>query len=171
MPTPLHKIRVANSTDAAAVSKLLEVTYARLFPAFYEESVLVQILPLITRANPLLLNSGTFYVAVAGRGNIVGCGGWSRKQPIIGEQIENQGSIRHFATHPDWLRRGIGRDILLQCIADTRAYKIKRLNCYSALGAEDFYGAYGFSIIEQIEVPINSHVSFPAILMRNDLRF
>jgi len=169
MTASAHTIRIANATDAAAVSRLLENCYSALLPAFYDDHVMAQILPLITKANPLLLNSGMFYVAMAGRGNVVGCGGWSVRRPKIGVKPNSQGSIRHFATHPDWLRRGIGRDILHRCIKEARAHKIERLNCYSALGAESFYGASGFLAVKQIDVPISDEFSFPATLMCNEL--
>ena len=83
--------------------------------------------------------------------------------------MNSQGNIRHFATHPDWLRRGIGRDILLRCLKEARTQQIERMNCYSALGAEPFYGAYGFSAIKQVDVPMSGDFSFPATLMCNDL--
>ncbi len=169
MTASVHTIRIANATDAAAVSCLLEVSYTALLPAFYTDTVMAQILPLITKANPLLLNSGMFYVATAGRGNVVGCGGWSIRAPKIGVRMNSQGNIRHFATHPDWLRRGIGRDILHRCVKEARAQKIERLNCYSALGAEPFYGANGFLAIKQIDVPLTDEFSFPATLMYHEL--
>ncbi len=130
---------------------------------------MAQILPLISRANPLLLNSGMFYVATAGRGNIVGCGGWSIRAPKIGVKMNSQGNIRHFATHPDWLRQGIGAGILRRCLTEAKAQNMERMNCHSALGAELFYGACGFSAIKRIDVPITSKFSFPATLMCNDL--
>jgi len=164
-----HHIRVANLTDAKAVSELLGASYTALLSAFYEENLLTQILPLITKANPLLLDSGTFYVAQIGRGKIVGCGGWSRKRPGAGALHSREGNIRHFATHPDWLRKGIGRDILLRCFEDVKGTEIKAMNCYSALGAETFYGAFGFSIVSQVDVPLTGQLAFPAFLMRNEL--
>ena len=169
MTVPSHTIRVANATDAASVGRLLEASYNALLPAFYDKAILAQILPLITKANPLLLNSGTFYVAVAGRANVVGCGGWSMRRPKIGVKKNSQGSIRHFATHPDWLRQGIGGDILRRCMKDAKAHKLQSMNCYSALGAETFYEACGFAIIERIEVPISAEIAFPATLMHREL--
>ena len=58
-------LRVAAPEDAARVTALLEACYPLLMSEGYEEAHLAVALPLMTRANPALLSSGTYYLAEA----------------------------------------------------------------------------------------------------------
>jgi GNAT superfamily N-acetyltransferase len=107
-------------------------TYPVLFSGAYSAEVLVLALPLLTRSNPRLLPSGTFHVAKNDNGEIVGCGGWSFERPGSGEVVAGMGHIRHFATHPDWTRRGIGRALLSRCIGQAIEPGVGILECQSS---------------------------------------
>jgi hypothetical protein len=50
----------------------------------------------MTKANPKLLASGTFYVAQSLHGEIVGCGGWTREQPGTGEVVQGEAAYSTF---------------------------------------------------------------------------
>jgi GNAT superfamily N-acetyltransferase len=76
--------------------------------AGYDAFFLSAALPLMTRANPTLLQSGTYYLSETQDGTIIGCGGWTFERPGGGEVVPGLVHIRHFATHPDWIGRGIG---------------------------------------------------------------
>jgi len=127
-------------------------------------------LPHMITANPKLLASGTYYVAEAEQGNLVGCGGWTVARPGSGEIVEGEGHIRHFATHPNLVRRGVGANLLARCFSTARHHSIRKLYCFSTLGAERFYEAFGFKRIGPIEVPMGQSLMFPAILMTANLR-
>jgi len=58
-------IRAAEPEDTSPVSALLKASYSALMPAGYDETTLAGTLPLMTRANPRLLSSGTIFVAAA----------------------------------------------------------------------------------------------------------
>jgi hypothetical protein len=88
----------------------LAASYSILFSAHYRSETLRSALPQMTKANPKLLASGTYYVAEAEPGNlIVGRGGWTAARPGSGEIVEGH---RHFATHQDLVRRGVGANLL-----------------------------------------------------------
>lgn len=59
-------IRPATPEDAEAVTNLLAAAYPMLLAPSYEAELLARALPLMTRANPALLRSGAYYLAVAG---------------------------------------------------------------------------------------------------------
>lgn len=162
-------VRPAGSADADAVGSLLRATYPLHFAQAYTPELLAVALPLMTRPNLRLLASGTFYVAVLRAGDLVGCGGWTFERPGGGEASEGLGHIRHFATHPNWSRRGIGRAILERCFRDARTRGVRRLECYSSLVAEEFYRAMGFDPAGRIDIDLNADATFPAILMRRDI--
>ena len=102
-----------------------------------------QLRALIT-ANPTLLGCGNYYVAATEPGDLVGCGCWTPEKPGTGEIIEGEGHIRHFATHSQWIRHGIGSALLGRCISDSRSIGVRKLRCLTTLSAEHFYRAAGF---------------------------
>src|SRR5215468_9489300 len=134
-----YSIRIADLSDSDAVSALLAASYSTLFPAHYSSETLRSALPDMTKANPKLLASGTYYVAEAEPGNLIGCGGWTAARPGSGEIVEGEAHIRHFATHPEWIGRGVGSSLLARCFSDARTLGIRKLHCFSTLNAERFY--------------------------------
>ncbi|MFO0991847.1 MAG: GNAT family N-acetyltransferase [Hyphomicrobiales bacterium] len=164
-----YSIRTAALADAEAVTALLEACYPTLFAAGYEPAILAAALPRMTKSNPRLLASGHFFVAESETGAIVGCGGWSKEQPGGTDLHKSEGHIRHFATHPDWLRRGIARAIIEHSIDQARAAGIHRLECYSSLVAIRFYEAVGFAVVGPWTVELGPGVTLPGCLMRREI--
>jgi GNAT superfamily N-acetyltransferase len=158
-------IRTAIPSDSDAVSALLVASYSTLLAPCYNNDMLAGALPHLTKANPTLLACGTYYVADTEPGNLVGCGGWTAAKPGSGEITEGEAHIRHFATHPEWTRCGIGSALLARCVSDARSAGVRKLHCFSTLNAEQFYRAAGFETVGPIDVPMGPSMTFPAILM------
>jgi len=165
----IHLIRIARPADSDVVSALLAASYSSLLAARYDSDTLGRALPLMISANPTLLASGTYYIAEREPGNLVGCGGWTTARPGSGEINEGEAHIRHFATHPEWVGRGIGTSLLARCFDDARQLSIRKLHCFSTLNAERFYQASGFETIGPIDVPMGPSVTFPGVLMSREL--
>lgn len=164
--TPPFEIRATTPADAGAVSDLLAQSYPRLMPAGYDAATLAAALPIMTRANPALLASGTYYGAVAASGELVGCGGWTAGRPGSGAVEAGLGHVRHFATHPDWTGQGVGRTLFQHCRAEAAKAGIHRFECYASLNAEAFYRALGFAVVGPLEVDFGGGVVFPSLVMR-----
>jgi len=164
-----YVIRLATPGDASAVTALLEASYPKLFAAGYDPKILATALPRMTKANPRLLASGGFFLAESEDRQIVGCGGWSKERPGTNETREGEAHIRHFATHPDWLRRGIGRAMIARCVAQAKAAGIERFDCYSSLVAVDFYEAMGFTVVGPMTLELGLDVTLPGCLMSRAL--
>jgi N-acetylglutamate synthase-like GNAT family acetyltransferase len=162
-------LRVAGPIDGPAVSALLEASYTKLLAIDYEPDLLAKLLPLVTKANSQLLASENFYVAQTQLGHFIGCGGWSREQPGSGEIRQGEAHIRHFTTHPNWIRRGVGRALLNRCVQDAKTAAVKVLECHSSLSAVDFYRASGFVAIRPIDMQSSPDVCIPGILLRREL--
>lgn len=165
-----HVPRVATPADAAAVDALLQASYPALMAPAYDAAALAPALSLMTRSNPALLGSGTFYVVESGTGMLIGCGGWTLERPGTGTVEPNLAHIRHFATHPDWTRRGVGRAIYERCEAAARAAGATAFECYSSLNAEAFYRGLGFARVRLIDLELRPDVRLPAVLMQRDIR-
>jgi N-acetylglutamate synthase-like GNAT family acetyltransferase len=160
-----YSIRVAVPSDLDAVSALLVASYSSLLTAHYSSDTLASALPLMTKANPKLLASGTYYVAEKESGGLIGCGGWTIDRPGSGVTIEGEAHIRHFATHPGWVGQRVGGSLLARCFSDARVLGVRKLHCFSTLTAEGFYRASGFETIGPIDVPMGPNLNFPSVLM------
>jgi hypothetical protein len=67
-------IEISTTGDAEAVTSVLAASYPDLMASAYDDAVLQQALPAMTRVNPKLLGSGTYYVARYHDGLVIGCG-------------------------------------------------------------------------------------------------
>lgn len=164
-----YSLRRSDSYDFSAVTELLRASYPVLMKPAYESATLDPALKLMTRANLELLSSGTYYVAESIDGSLVGCGGWTRERPGSDVIERGVGHIRHFAVHPDWLRRGVGSAIYRRCEADARAAGIRKFECYASLNAESFYSALGFERTTIAEIQLAPDVSLTGCRMYRHL--
>jgi N-acetylglutamate synthase-like GNAT family acetyltransferase len=169
MPTNDFATRIATPDDAVAVQALLQASYPVLMASAYDKAILDPALELMTKANRSLLASGTYYVAEARGGLVVGCGGWTRERPGSGELEAKLGHIRHFATHPAWTNRGIGRAIYQLCEAGARSAGVATFECHASLNGEGFYAALGFESVRRIDIEFAPHVALPCVLMRRQI--
>lgn len=167
--TAAYDVRVSTPADKAAVTALLEASYPELLRPHYTPKMLAVALPLMTKANPALLASGSFFVAEMPDGQVIGCGGWTRAAPGGAEETAGAGHIRHFGTHPDFVRMGVARALIQRCIDEAAAAGLHTLECQSTLAAEKFYASAGFRRLALIDVPLSPEVHYPAVKMRRDL--
>ena len=163
------QVRPATPDDREAVATILAASYPLLMRAAYRDELLARTLPGMTRPNPALLASGNYYLAEPEPGLFAGCGGWSDVAPGSDRREPGIAHIRHFATHPDWTGRGVGRALYERCEADARAAGFTSFTCFASLNGEPFYRAVGFKTLRLIEVPMAPGVFFPSILMTREI--
>ena len=157
-------IRTASLGDLTAVDAVFARAYPALLKLDYPPSVLVTALPLISRAQPRLLASGTFYLAEI-NDTIVGAGGWSVGAPDGAQRAKRLGHIRHLVTDVGHTRRGIACALMRHVFKTAGAAGICRLNCQSTRTAVPFYEAMGVEVLDEISVPLRPGISFPAVAM------
>lgn len=160
-------LRLATPRDLAAVDALLAESYPRLLARDYPPSLRVMALPILARARPDLLRSGTYWLAFEADGRLVGAGGWTPG----GRQADGTraGDVRHVVTRAGETRRGIGRALLQRAMTQAAAAGIRRLDCLSTRTAVPFYAALGFRLIGPVEVPLRPGIVFPALRMVREL--
>ncbi|MBO9449264.1 GNAT family N-acetyltransferase [Tropicibacter sp. R16_0] len=157
-------VRPTTRDDLAVVDALLARSYPKLLKEDYPPSVLVTALPLISRAQPALLTSGTYYLVETDGRRILGAGGWSRDK-----QARDVGHIRHVVTDATATRRGVGRLLLGHVLEQARAQGVAQMECWSTFTAEPFYRAMGFESLGPIDVPLQPGITFPAVRMKQRL--
>jgi len=123
-----------------------------------------------------LIEDGTYFVIEAPGGEIAGCGGWSRRATMYGndhspgrdarllDPAVEAARVRAMYTNPQYARRGVGRLVLSLCEAAAAAEGFKRLELVGTLSGEPLYAAYGFTPVERIDVSV-SDVPVPAVRM------
>ncbi len=158
-------VRQARPDDTVDVSRVLRASYTQLLKASYDQPTLDRALPFVVDANPELLSSGTYYVCVSQSGDILGCGGWTRNKPEGVGSVNGLGHVRHFATHPDRCRMGVGRAIYGRCEQDAKDQGITAFECQSSRYAVPFYRSVGFQVLEPIHIPLGEGADFPALRM------
>ncbi len=170
MPETLT-VRIADATDLAAIDALLARSYPVLLKPDYPPSTRVLAVPLISRANPHLVSSGSYYV-VEDAGVVVGAGGWTRTAPRGGAAGTRRAvaHIRHVVTDHRRTRRGIGRALMTRIMADAAADGAAVMECLSTRTAVPFYRACGFAELGPVEVTLAPGIDFPAIRMARRLR-
>lgn len=163
-------LRQAGLPDEQAVGEVLQASYPASLAGAYDADLLAHALPLMVRANPALLRTGTYYLAETADGQPVGCGGWTLARPHAPHEKSDTldpalAHIRHFATHPGWVRQGIGRALFDRCAEEAKAAGAQSFECYSTLAAESFYQVLGFKTVEAITLALAPGVSFPSLRM------
>ena len=162
-------LRPALAADIARIDVLLARSYPKLLKADYPPSVLVTALPLISRASPSLVASGRYYLAEDADGCLLGAGGWSIAAPGGGGETPGTAHVRHVATDPAALRRGVGRALMDEIVAAAGQAGARRLDCLSTRTAVAFYRAMGFDTLGTVEVALRPGIAFPAVRMQRAL--
>ncbi len=154
-------LRHATPADLSAVDALMARSYPRLLARDYAPSVMVLAVPIICRARPELLASGRYWLAEGDRGRVIAAGGWSVRHALA--------AVRHVATDPDAVRRGVGRALMGRVMEEAREAGFTGMECLSTLTAVRFYAAVGFRALGPVRVNLAPGIDFPAVRMIRDL--
>ncbi|MBT8408726.1 MAG: GNAT family N-acetyltransferase [Alphaproteobacteria bacterium] len=165
MTNPSPDIRRASPADKAAVDHVLQASYGALLKPDYTPGTLAEVLPLITKAKPQLLTSGTYYIAELD-GQAAAVGGWTATVPMRDEAVPGQAHIRHVACHPKHTGQGVSRALMETILNDIRAAGLTEIMCYSTLTAEGFYARLGFERQRAFDLMLTETVALPSIVMR-----
>lgn len=109
-----------------------------------------------------LIADGTYFV-VEHDGQVAGCGGWSRRATLYGndstpgrdarllEPTREAARVRAMYTNPAFARQGVGRLILTLCEQAAAAEGFTQLELMGTMSGQKLYEACGFRDVEKIE--------------------
>jgi GNAT superfamily N-acetyltransferase len=169
-------LRVATLADEAEIDTLMKASGAALFPRFYDERQAASAVRHVAQVDPMLLADGTYFV-LESEGEMVACGGWSRRDKLYTGSGDAAGDARALdpATEParvramfvraDWTRRGLGRRILEACEDAARREGFRTLALVATLPGLPLYLAYGFVPLEETDVMMPNGVTIPCVSM------
>lgn len=173
-------LRVATPADQGAVAALMKASAAVLFPRFYDERQAASAVRYVAEVDVALLEDGTYFVLEAG-GELVGCGGWSRRDKLYTGSGDAAGDdrlldpareaarVRAMFVRADWTRRGLGRRILEACESAAKAEGFQQLGLVATMPGLPLYLAYGFRSIEETDVVMPDGVAIPCVSMEKPI--
>jgi GNAT superfamily N-acetyltransferase len=176
----LPPLRLAVATDAERIAELMRASVLALFPRFYDERQTASAAVHVAHLDMQLIEDGTYFVHEAG-GEIVACGGWSRRNKLFTGRgdAEDDGRLLDPATEParvramfvrgDWTRRGLGRAILASCERAARAEGFTRLVLGATLPGVPLYRAFGFGEVERFTFTMPDGVTTECVAMERPI--
>ena len=173
-------LRLATLDEANEIDELMKVSTRGLFPSTYDDRQTRAAVRYIASVDRQLIEDGTYFVAEID-GELVACGGWSRRDKLYtgsGEGADDArlldpasepARIRAMFTRPDWTRRGLGRKILDACERAARAEGFSRLALMSTMPGLALYEAHGFHLVERVDIPMPDGTSIAGAAMEKTL--
>jgi GNAT superfamily N-acetyltransferase len=177
-----YDVRLATVDDIPEIAALIPVSARALSAGYYTEREVESAIRYVFGVDSQLIADGTYFVAVDdATGQIVGCGGWSRRATLYGgdqmkaaadpllDPARDASRIRAFFVHPGWARQGIGRAIIERCEAAAREAGFTRMELGATAPGEPLYAALGYTVTERSVAPMLDGVDLPIAHMAKAL--
>lgn len=173
-------LRAAVRSDVPAIGVLMRRAVLDVFPSFHDERETAAAARYLTEPDTVLIDDGTYYVHEAG-GELVACGGWSRRDKLytgsgaaptddrLLDPVTEPARIRAMFVRGDWTRRGLGRAILAQCEQAARAAGFRSLTLMATLPGVQLYRSYGFREVHRTHVPLPNGIMLDGAAMEYPL--
>ena len=168
--------RLARDADIPALEDLIPLSVRALQAAHYSPAQMNAALGPVFGVDRQLIRDATYFV-VEHDGELIGCGGWSKRKAMYGGDRGRTGEdaeldprrdparVRAFFVHPDFARRGIGRSILVACEAAARRAGFQRAELVATLAGEPLYASAGYEVIERYDAPMPGGLALPVVRM------
>ncbi len=172
-------VRLANYADIPAIQELMAASMASILPRYLDENQ-VNLSSESMGVDALLIEDGTYYL-VFEADVLVGCGGWSARRTLYGnsqtigrddsyaDHKTEPAKIRAMYTHPDYLRKGIGRLLLKTGEERARAAGFTVMELGATAPGLPFYEALGYCMIEDVSRASADGTVVPVLKMRKSL--
>ena len=158
-------MRLATPDDAEPIEAMMKDSIREIFPRFYAPEQVEPCVRYIGHLDTMLVDDGTYYVEEDDTG-LIACGGWSRRYKLyagsgsggdddrlLNPEIE-AARVRAMFVRGDRLRRGLGTRILETCEAAAKAEGFRQLVLMATLPGLQLYSAWGFELIEDVDIPL-----------------
>jgi len=169
-------IRKAERRDIPEIERVIRESMVGISSRSYNPNQVKSALEFIARLDHELVDDQTYFV-VEDEGEIVGCGGWSRRARLYAGSGSASGDartldpkteaarIRAMFVVPRFERRGIGRMILERCERDARVAGFRRIELMAMLSGEAMYSACGYRAVEKVPAKLEDGTPFPLTKM------
>lgn len=168
--------RLASEADIPAIAELMDLAIGKLLRPYLNEAQ-VEASRASMGLDTQLIADGTYF-AIESDGRLVGCGGWSRRATLYGgnhaaalrddrllDPASEPARVRAMYTHPDFVRRGIGRLILARAEEAARSEGFRRVELMATVAGEPLYSVCGYAVIERVDRVSSEGVAVPGAVM------
>ena len=174
---PSLLVRAATRADIPALNELIAASARALSAGYYTPAQIDAAITYVFGVDSGLVDDGTYFV-VESAGELVGCGGWSRRGALYGgdqrpmeaaamlDPATEPARIRAFFVAPGWARRGIGSRLLAVCQAAAEAEGFTSLELMATLPGVPLYVRHGFREVERVTDQVPSGVALEFVRMR-----
>jgi len=154
------KHRLATVADIPLLTDLMNAAIAELQKPFLNEKQ-IESSRTIMGLDSLLIEDKTYFI-VEINDDLAGCGGWSRRATLYGgdqspgrspallNPDKDAARVRAMYTHPNHVRKGVGRLILTLCEEAARLEGFKTAELMATLSGEPLYRACGYLPLEHV---------------------
>jgi GNAT superfamily N-acetyltransferase len=166
--------RLATRDDLPELTALVDASIDELQKDYLTEAQ-IRSSRAIMGLDTQLIDDGTYFV-IEIDGRVAGCGGWSRRATMYGgdhsggrdaallDPARDPARVRAMYTHPEFVRRGVGRLILSLCEAAAGAEGFSTVELVATESGLPLYTSAGFTATERLEIPVDD-VLIPATRM------
>jgi GNAT superfamily N-acetyltransferase len=174
-------ISLATADDAEAIDEMMKVSIRDIFPLFYDERQTASSIIHVSSVDRRLIEDGTYFV-IEEAGELIACGGWSRRDKLYTGSGEGASDgrlldprieparVRAMFVRADRARRGLGTRILEASEAAARAEGFRTLSLMATLPGRLLYERFGFTVIEETEILLPDGVRLAAAAMEKPIR-
>jgi GNAT superfamily N-acetyltransferase len=174
------ELRVATLDETERIDELMKASTRELFPTFYDAAQTASSIRFIASVDRMLIEDGTYFVIEAD-GELVACGGWSRRDKLytgsgdaagdarVLDPASEPARVRAMFVRADWTRRGLGTRILEACEAGARAEGYRTLALMATLPGEPLYARYGFREIERVDITMPDGCTIGGVTMTKSI--
>jgi GNAT superfamily N-acetyltransferase len=174
-------LRLARPDEAETIDALMKVATRDIFPRVYTVEQTASAVRYVAAVDLQLIQDRTYFV-VEEDGELIACGGWSKRAKLYTGSGDAEGDdrlldpateaahVRAMYTRPDRTRRGFGRQILEACESAARGDGFRMLNLGATLPGLPLYEAYGFTRTRDENVVMPDGVSLECVWMEKPIR-
>ncbi len=172
-------LRKAKLDEVPALQELIARSARELCRDDYSEAQIEAAIGTAWGVDTELIRDETYF-AVEADGEIVACGGWSRRKTLFGadaaadresetlDPTTDSARIRAFFVRPDWARQGIGNLLLEECESEARAHGFRSAELVATLPGHRLYQMFGYVGDERVEYPLTGGISIEFIPMKKE---
>ena len=177
-----YNFRKAKLSDSVKLDELIIQSSQSINNTYYTEKIVNAAIGSIWIVDEQLISDGTYWLAENKDNKIVGCGGWSKRSLLFGNDAGNDDSeleelipgkdsarIRAFFIHPDFTRQGIGKELLKICQEEAKFYGFTSLELVATLSGEKLYKAYGFQEKKRLQLDLGDGVLCETVEMNKTI--
>lgn len=149
-------IRFAKREDEAAISALMILAIEQLQRGYLTPEQ-IEASKAGMGLDGQLIEDGTYFCVEDGE-SLAGCGGWSRRATLYGgnhsagrdarllDPLTERARIRAMYTHPDHVRKGVGKMIIEAAEAAARAEGFGAIEMAATMAGKPFYLRCGYRV-------------------------